>query len=206
MDPLPPFLALVSWPGLMETCHSKKVVLRRVNRTRFKFLTIVRKLFWSRNLKRQGQRETRTKDNNNVSTENKTITYHSKWIEEGLYYKQQLSIWSPSYYLYTYPIYMQVHHAKCLQCLCSFPTLLWGSQSRPLVSLIWDEWILLDSSYDWMILFIIVCILYHSYSVRIRFTSANPYIIYTYLEFPLGCMPHEACTRLGIDGLWTSMA
>jgi len=42
-------------------------------------------------------------------------------------------------------------------------------------------------------------------NVRIRFTSANPYIIYTYLEFPLGLYAFtKLVLRLGIDGVVTS--
>jgi len=44
-------------------------------------------------------------------------------------------------------------------------------------------------------------------TVRIRFTSANPYIIYTYLEFPLGLYAFtKLVLRLGIDGVVTSTA
>jgi len=44
-------------------------------------------------------------------------------------------------------------------------------------------------------------------NVRIRFTSANPYIIYTYLEFPLGLYAYtKLVLRLGIDGVVTSTA
>ena len=46
----------------------------------------------------------------------------------------------------------------------------------------------------------------YSIRVRIRFTSANPYIIYTCLEFPLGLYAvTKLVLRLGTDGVVTSM-